>query len=262
MSPTCVASDPAQPNLPIYGFDVLQRVPLFTRASYLAAFGVQAPNFDVSRPAKYWFDSSADVNGAYKYQAVNAVGNFTEQEIPGAEAAAVNIPGLMTYPPYEIEPTSAAVVGTNGSRTAIQAMNLCTYQDAVKLVASMGLPVSAILDGSGFVYGPFSVDYAGDSRRLYMISWKAGMPPAQFAGNLIALMNAQGVGAPGKWDLTGDSPAWVTAAPGPDGITADVPTTSIAAPVRSLLPNEGLIATLFAKEIGRRDLLPSWYFPA
>src|ERR1700677_1863228 len=56
-TPTSYPADPAQPNQAVYSTDLLQTFQPFTRASYLSAFAVQAPGFDATRPARYWFDS-------------------------------------------------------------------------------------------------------------------------------------------------------------------------------------------------------------
>ena len=53
---------PAQPNTEFYGLQDLALFKSYSRDSYRAAFGVEAPAYDLSRRPKSWFDSSVDVS--------------------------------------------------------------------------------------------------------------------------------------------------------------------------------------------------------
>jgi hypothetical protein len=47
--------------LPKYGLENLFLFPIYqNRAQFLKATGVEAPEFDITRPPKYWFDPNAD----------------------------------------------------------------------------------------------------------------------------------------------------------------------------------------------------------
>ena len=47
--------------LPKYGLENLFLFPVYqNRAQYRSAFGVDAPEFDITKPPKYWFDPNAD----------------------------------------------------------------------------------------------------------------------------------------------------------------------------------------------------------
>lgn len=253
-TPVCVPQNPAQPDQAIYGFSALQTVPVFTRASYLAAFGVQAPDFDAAKPPKYWFDSSVDTSNAANvaiYDQVQLSGlsaEIVQMQLPAAEAACVNIPGLLTYPPYVIVPTDATISGQ-----PINPDVLSSYQDAVNLAASWGLGSSAVFDGDPTI-GPFLVNYPADeTRRQWMILFKG---VAENVGICLAAMYAQGIGHPGSWDLDGADPAWIPVPDPPDGISSGVPQpgTDVPIPVRPLLPNEQIIATLGGAMIARTDM--------
>ena len=52
---------PNQPDLLAYGIQDLGLFNTYWRASYLAAFGVQAPEWDPTRVGKTWFDTSVDI---------------------------------------------------------------------------------------------------------------------------------------------------------------------------------------------------------
>src|SRR2546430_919500 len=54
-----------QPDLEVYGIAALALFQTFTRDSYLALFGVEAPPWDPSRPAKTWFDSSVSDSSVF-----------------------------------------------------------------------------------------------------------------------------------------------------------------------------------------------------
>src|SRR5205085_6428857 len=53
---------PPQPNLPYYGVAELALFKIYTRETYRAAFGIEAPSFDPSRVIKTWFDTTADTS--------------------------------------------------------------------------------------------------------------------------------------------------------------------------------------------------------
>src|SRR5690349_20763739 len=80
---------PAQPNLLAYGTSQLSLFESYTRESYLAAFGVQAPAWDPSRVRKAWFDSTVDASdpanvAVYKIFAPDASGvwGFRQMAMP------------------------------------------------------------------------------------------------------------------------------------------------------------------------------------
>src|ERR1700733_14178395 len=68
-----VPSAQPQPNAPAYGTNVLQLLPTYTRASYLAAFGKQAPAYDMTRPPKAWFDSTKDCSNPAAMSSYNVL---------------------------------------------------------------------------------------------------------------------------------------------------------------------------------------------
>lgn len=253
-TPVCVPQDPNQPDQAIYGLSALQRVPLYTRVSFSAAFGTQAPDFDSTKPPKYWFDSTADTSNAtnlavYKQISVSGLSaDVAQLQMPATEAAAVNIPGLIIFPPYAILSTAATIDGQ-----PINADVLSGYQDAVNLAASWNLGSSAVFDGDAAI-GPFSVAYpASETRRQWMILFQGA---AQNVGVSVATMYAKGMGHPGAWDLSGAEPIWIPTPDPPDGITSGVPQpgTEVPVPVRALLPNEQIISTLGGAMIARTDM--------
>ena len=253
-TPVCVPQNPAQPDQAIYGLSALETVPSFTRESYLAAFGVQAPSFDAAMPPKYWFDSTVDASmpgnvAVYEQAALSGLSaQIAQMRMPASQAAAVNIPGLIAYPTYVIAPTSAAINGQ-----PVNADILSSYQDAVNLAASWALGSSAVFDGDPAM-GPFAIVYpATESRRQWMILVKG---IAQNAGICLAAMYAQGIGHPGDWDLNGPEPLWKPAPDAADGITSGVPLpgSQVPVPVRALLANEQIISTLGGAMVARTDM--------
>lgn len=253
-TPVCVPQNPAQPDQAIYALTALETVPTFTRESYLAAFGVQAPDFDASLPPKYWFDSTADTSNPanialYDQVALSGLAaSIVQMQMPASQAAAVNIPGLVTYPAYVIAPTDATV-----NAQPINPDVLSSYQDAVNLAASWGLGSAAVFDGDPTI-GPFLVTYPADeSRRQWMILFNG---TAQNVGVCLEQMYAQGMGHPGSWVLSGAAPVWTPSPDPPDGITSGVPQpgTEVAVPVRALLENEEMISTLGGAMVARTDL--------
>ncbi len=267
-TPTSLPVTPAQPNLPDYGFQALALFQVFTRASYLDKFGVQAPSWDATKPAKFWFSTSGDDPSKYFVpMQIAASGSSAEQPLTIidansgqprpltlAEAAAVNIPGLVTYPPYVIAPSDVVQTGTGAILTPTY---LSTFSQAVALCAAVGLPVSfgspgaTIVDmdpggGQAYTYPP------NEPRRWYGIIWK-GLPLT--VGTILAQVNSQGVGYPFTWDLSGSTPTAIFTQPGPDGITAGVSVVTIPVPVRPLLPTEYFEQVLGGSEIINTNLI-------
>ena len=233
MTPTSVPVVPAQPVQANYGTSQLELFQTFTRDSYLAAFGVQAPVWDPSRVPKYWFDSTVDasVTANVTYTVVNAsLATLQQLVIPATEAATVNIPGVFTYPPYVISPTSA----TKGGAPVVASW-LSLQSQAQAFMALFG--GSNLVDAGITPINPI-VYPADEPRRMWNFTVH-GIPIN--AGMLLASEYSHGIGSPGQWDLSSGSPVWIAAPPAPTGL--DDIRTPRPVPIRSLLPGEQLIAS-------------------
>ena len=239
---------PAQPNKDSYGFSEIALFKTYTRESFRAAFGVEAPAFDPSRVIKTWFDSNADTSDAanvvvYKVAAADAKGNWSLRQmvIPAVEAATVNLPGAISYPEYVIAPSRAARAGVS----PIWPVNLSLESEARTLLAELGLPGLPLVDeGIGTV---FPINYADDPRRVWNFVYKG---VGYNVGTLIASKFRNGVGAPGHW-MVSDTIEWIAAPPAPTGAGDQRPPREI--PVRDLLPNEKIGMTLMGPTILRTD---------
>lgn len=264
-----VATIQAQPDYPYYSEDVLNLFVIFTRASYEQFYGVQAPNFDATQPAKYWQDDAAATLAASQTvtynEYVQAPGS-AEPEGPPATiapftiaagvAATVNIPGDETYPPYTPAPTTATYGGA-----LINPEVFSTQDQGLAIVAALGLPASALIDATWTAAGPDGYAANGEMRRMWAIILP-GDPTnrAWYVGDLLVTEYANGIGYPGSWSIVNEANGvpeivWTPANPGPDGISAGVPMTSVPVPVRPLFPNEEfVIAAIGAVMIRRTDL--------
>lgn len=235
MNPTSVPAIPAQPDQATYGPDALALFKTFTRDTYLAAFGVQAPAWDVSRPPKFWFDSTVDVSApsnvaVYKVVDSNSGTPVLRQlVIQAAEAAAVNIPGAVTYAPYAIAPT-----GTTRAGAGVNPQYLSLQTSAADLMRQLG--GSGLADEGASAQFP-AIYPANEPRRMWTFLI-AGNPVN--VGMLLAAFNSGGMGAPGRWDLSTGFPQWISAAAAPTGL--DDRRVARPLPVRDLLPNEELRA--------------------
>jgi hypothetical protein len=213
MNPTSVPVTPVQPAQASYGPDALALFKTFTRDTYLAAFGVRAPAWDISRPPKVWFDSTVDVSARANvafYRVIDSSSGIPvlrQLVIPATEAAAVNLPGAVTYAPYVIAPTQTARLGAG-----VNPQYLSLQADATALMTKLG--------GSGLAdegaSGQYPAIYPADELRRIWTFLIAGHPVN--AGFLLAARNAGGVGAPGQWDLSTGFPQWVPAAAAPTGL--------------------------------------------
>jgi hypothetical protein len=247
-TPVSKPQSPAQPNLLAYGISELSLFSSYTRESYLAAFGVQAPAWDPSRVRKTWFDSTVDTSdpanvAIYKIVAQDPSGAWVlhQMVIPATEAATVNLPGAVAYPPYTVAPTQV----TSGGYT-INPNYLSLEADARALMAQLG--------GSGFVQETGNAIFpivfpASEPRRI----WDFVVNGAEVnAGALLLARNANGIGAPGHWDTSHGEPIWISDPAPPTGANDTRPVCPM--PVRDLHPNEKFQTGLMGVSVVRTDL--------
>jgi hypothetical protein len=240
---------PAQPSLANYAVSALALFQTYTRDSYLATFGLQAPAWNPSWPAKYWFDSTVDRTSAASVSyTVFDSGSASLQplSLSAAEAATVNLPGAVSYPAYVIAPT----VATRGG-PAVDPRTLSLQADAAALMAQLG--GSNLVDG-GLTDTPLDpVVYPADELRRMWEFTLGGVPLN--AGLLLAAQNAKGIGAPGQWVLNAPgNPVWVPTVE-PTGVDDTRP--AVAMPLRNLLADEELVPSplgLGGATIVRTDL--------
>lgn len=245
-----VPSNPPPITAPT-GLGALQTLPTFSRVSYLAASGVDAPTYDTTRLTKGWLDTSADPTKPYTYSTYVDGGLSAGTPvlktitIPGSEAASLNLPGVHSYPPYVVE-AAPGVVTLNPDGTIVpegdKGKYLCNLADANNLAALLGLNSDAVVDTS-WNNGQYKTSYPPtETRRLWGINVKGVTLNAE---TLIIEMNANGVGAPGKWDLTGAEPNWIS------GVPSSFPPPNPAQPIpmRVMNSNEGFTATLMGWEV-------------
>jgi hypothetical protein len=241
---------PAQPTLDSYGFLELSLFRTYTRESIRAAYGVEVPAFDPSRPIKTWFDSTFEDSDPadlviYKIFAQDSKGQWGARQLvlPAGEAATLNLPGVVRYPPYVVGPTKAA----RGTNSAIWPETLSLRSEAESMLAELGLSSLELFDeGEGSV---FPVNYGDEPRRQWFFVYKGEV---HSIGGLLGAKNAKGIGYPGHW-LVGDTIEWIADPPAPTGLQDTRPPREV--PVRDLLPNERITMALMGPVIVRTDRL-------
>ena len=235
--PPGLISTPAaqpQPNQETFSIDALALFHTYTRESYRSAFGVDAPAWDPTRLSKSWFDSTVDASqpgnvASYQMIGQDSTGTWSvlPYTMPASEAATVNIPGAMVYPPYVIAPTDAVRGGS-----PINPAYLSLEAEAQALMTALS-GVGLFDDGATAILpNIYPVD---EPRRSWSFLWHGR---ALNAGQLLVQQFAKGVGAPGHWDVSSGSPVWVSDPPPPSGLDDTRPPRPV--PVRALLPNEQL----------------------
>lgn len=233
IEPVSLPVTPAEPAAESYSILDLALFKSYSRESYRAAFGVDAPPYDRSRRQKSWFDSSVSSsaqNRTVSYHVATRDQNGSEilQQVvmPAEEAATVNLPGAVQYPPYVVAPTLATRGGS-----ILNPVYLSLESDAEALMTELG---GSSLQQEEFP--PFTPDYPADEPRR---PWEFLLRGQLYnVGALLARRNAQGIGAPGHWDLSSPAPVWV---PDPNGLAgADDARPPWEMPLRDLLPNEKL----------------------
>ena len=246
-----VATPQPQPAVATYNTSALTTYPQYTRSSYIAVTGRQAPNYDGTMPTKLWSATDATAFGWYP----PASETFTTFTMTAAQAAAVNIPGVQTFPPYTIAPTTATQVGPLLAQpNAIPAGSLATMAQGIAMAEAWGMspPAAAVAvsDTYNTQFAPFSISYNGDSRQWLTINWNGLLINV---GEMLQSEYANGVGAPGSWTNT------VNPAPGTNPVWVSVPAVnppvnpSGPVPMRQLnsdgATNEAWVATLGGLEI-------------
>ena len=198
-----------------YPCSVKEALPLykeFNPISYKAATGLDAPDYDPTRDIKLWLATDA-------HQGLNRYHTWTETEapeyvhfnLPAWIARSVNFPPQAhVYPPWNPPPSDAVLVSGGVPVSPINPRYLSNESEADLLYSQLG--------GTGGVQlwtpdpgpGNIHVQYGTDPRREFQFNWQGQLLNVGF---LLAEKYANGVGAPGTWDLSGPEPRWIPAPP-------------------------------------------------
>jgi hypothetical protein len=223
------------------GINDLRLFPEYTRESYEAVFGAQAPPFDLTKPVKTWFDPAGA--GAYSQLVNGAPPSFAPLVMTPAEAKTVNLPGAYRYPAYEVLPTLAVMVWGN-LRPLASAATLSSEAEANTLGAELGVvPSIPPFETTGIRF-----EWRGETRR----NWEIVVNGARYnVQTLLQTKSVAGVGAPGKWvkddvgSLAWESLPQVTQSP--DG-------KSVPVPVRTLADDEEFASTPFGWVVRKKGM--------
>lgn len=254
---------PAQPDLPYYPGDSLQIFTTYTRASYSAAGGGDPPTGDPTKRPKYWFDSGpGSPSDAVTYWAIDTTNPqkpvMVQITMSRAEAAAVNIPGVHSYPAYVLAPTDAYTVDSAGNKlSGVDPKQLSTEDQAKQLATIWGLDPATVVS-QNVIGGQYAYVWPADEpRRMWEILLNGVL---HNVGIFLWEQNTNGVGAPGSWNMAGGEPNWISALPA----TQNFPLPAWPTPVRPLLANEAgpVIAGLMGGAIIYRTDQNSPYNPA
>jgi len=247
-----------QPDLPYYPPTALRIYDDYTRESYFAKFGERAPAWDKEKRIKRWFDtdalaaSTSPDTDTVTYKIFRFGSNTIETMIMTVrEAAAINLPGVDTWPKYTIAPTDARMVdGTGHVISEVRPEFYTIRQQADALLAELQAltdKAKAVQLSLDFTSGPFQIRYGSDPRRPWEITYEGASYPLN-VGSMILQKNAHGVGAPGHWDVTtGQQPIWVTEVPANSSTYDNRPEVDV--PIRALLPNEKISVTMMGMDV-------------
>jgi hypothetical protein len=181
--------------------------PTYTRASFQAAAGIQAPAWNPAYPIKDWFDPAAKAGVDSTYQVWNGSDTapaLVPLTIPGAEAMTVNLPGAPVFAPYAPAPTPATrqtrFAGMFFAPQPVDPLTLSSRADADRLAEIAG---AMVIDPTAVTNQFLLWIWNGETRRPYVLVAPgfAGDPTVggQNAGAILAAVNAQGVAAPGHF---------------------------------------------------------------
>lgn len=244
---------PPQPATSPYAVNALELFPTYTRATYLAKTGTQAPPFDITRPAKAWYDSTA--TGSTTYNVFNQSPSAPELlsiTLTQQVANSVNLPGLPTYAPY-VQQVSNVIVTNGASGSGYSGLYQSTEAQADSLKAEIGDASLSITSGLGQMFPGSAYVYqkidASNPVGIFLLG-------AQNVGQMLQQRNANGVGYPGTWSKNTAGNYLFSPATLNDGSTSTLGSTPT--PVRPLLSNEALVSVplgiLLTAEVVRTDL--------
>lgn len=172
-----------------------------TRAACLKE-GFQAGPFNSDRHKKTWRDATDFAALGLPYAVYEyydrASNSFKTMVMLPEEAASLNLPGAYQYPAYVKEPTPATCTSTiTGAVSPLPLNGLSFLEDAKAIAAEIGAgdPVEKQFNTTS----PFTIQWNGETRRLYWIRWQGS---DQEVSALVNLKNEFGVGAPGEWDTS------------------------------------------------------------
>ncbi len=247
-----------QPQSSSYSVTELELLPTYDRASYLKATGTQAPPFDITKPAKSWFDSTASGNVTYQvFNGSPASPAFLSVTMPASQANVVNLPGLPTFLPYTPHVSNITIVANGQNQSGYSGVYQSTFDEALALMNEIGDSSLVINTGTGPIFPGSTFVYTKIDPSNPVSIYKLNN---QNVGLMLQQRNAKGVGFPGSWGQK-DSQGNYTFTPAVlnDGSTSTM--GSIGVPSRALLPNEKLVSVINGiiptPEIVRTDLTPA-----
>jgi hypothetical protein len=221
------------------GINDLRLFPEYTRESYEAVCGAQAPPFDNTKPVKTWFDPAGA--GAYSQLVNGAPPSFAPLVMSPSEAKTVNLPGMYRYPKYVRAATPAVFVWAGSARPQFPSGWLATDQQAAEIAAELGT--------SPFLPTEDVIEWRGETRRNWVVL--AG-GQQHYVGTLFEQKSFYGVGSPGKWALENCAPTW-NPAPQP---TQPLDNRIVPMPVRTLAGDEEFASTPFGWLVRKKGSEP------
>jgi hypothetical protein len=237
------------------------------RAGYLTLTGEQAPDCRKDLPLKVHFRSDiaeAIANGTMDPNALvqeTVLGQmpdgtpfFATVTMTASEAANVNLPGLRTYPAYQIAATLAQV-GTSGQM--YDPADLSTAAQGALMLAELNPLYNGKLELVDASEPPPNSVWNGETRRRWELVCH-DPDVCLVVGRMMVLENAEGIGAPGHWTVADPSEQAVWNYDKPFDGSGKSDCRSL--PLRAQLPNESgptFGASVFDPPImTRTDLIP------
>lgn len=263
-----------QPAGATYGAVELFLFERLTRADYEKKYGEQPPAWDPTQQIKRWFDTSvleASADPAHElvtysmYQDAVNLGGSPETQIKKVTmtklaASLPNLPGIYSYPKYVSAPTTAMLLGPDQKMTPLSSAALL-YKEQAQAIAD------AIKKDTGVIYNvmlsdqytawPWIAVWGEEKRRWYDLvrdteARHSGNPGAVIdAWFLLSKMYNDGVGSPGKWQLSDSMPVWLSTVPYPQSWDSR---PEVGIPIRDLFTNEKWHPSPFGLQVDRTDL--------
>jgi hypothetical protein len=244
----------ALPDESWYPLSALWLFDRHNRHTYYEATHQQAPPWDRSKQIKRWaMELPEDLDEAkvltftvWDYR----TGTFRPYALSVNDARQINLPGKYLYPKYAVRPTPAVMVGA-GTENPIRPGTLSTSDDAQFMLEEINSGGNA-RQQTEFSEGPFTVDWRGEERRIWLLDFVGHSHPYN-VGLLLKSRHNQGLWAPGKWTLLdeqGGGPHWMSYCQdyGPQDPRPEIPM-----PCRQLFRVERIFRNPFKTVVFRED---------
>ncbi len=222
--------NPTRPDSNEYPVSALHLAVIHNRETFEEAFGIQAPPFDPTKPAKAWAITGCTADETFQV-VTPGTATLAPMQMTPAEAAAVNIPGSYRWPAYEPVLTSPATISQgDGTTIFVKGEILVLNTEAKALAAEITKDTGVAVRLVPVSDAPYStIDWTGEPRR----HWRLEINDVKHeAADLMRKRHEAGVNRPGLWVVVESAIEFVVTVvatePQPNHVEVPIPIAPLA----------------------------------